>query len=228
MRGLNVSSLRAVLFDIDGTLIDSNDFHAEAWHRALAEFGEDIAVDRVREQIGKGADNLLPALVSADFIAEHKQALQDRRGEIFERDYLDRIEPFPQVRGLFEAIKAAGMRILLASSGTSEEVAHHLDLIGCADLVEGKTSADDAGRSKPYPDIFASALARLGDVPPDQAIVVGDSPYDMQAAKALELRAIGVRCGGFTDEVLRAAGCDALYDDPADLLRSFDEAFASG
>lgn len=217
-----MTAFRAVLFDIDGTLIDSNDFHAEAWSRAFAEFGEDIPVARVRAQIGKGADNLMPALLDDAFIETHGEAVQKFRGEIFERDYLDRIRPFPDVRALFERVAAAGLRIMLASSGTEDEVAHHLALIGCEDLVEKTTSADDAERSKPDPDIFASALAKLGDVSAREAVVVGDSPYDMQAAKALGLATIGVRCGGFADDALIEAGCDQLFDDPADLLKSFD------
>lgn len=221
--------VEAVLFDIDGTLIDSNDLHAEAWHEAIAHFGEDIPVPRIREQIGKGADNLLPALLSHAFIDEHGEALEEYRGEIFARNYLPRIEPFPQVRELFERVARAGVRIVLASSGTKDEVAHHLELIGCEDLVAETTSADDAERSKPAPDIFASALAKLPDVSAVQAVVVGDSPYDMKAAKALGLRTIGVRAGGFADDVLISAGCDALYDDPADILRRFDEsALAAG
>lgn len=217
-----MTALKAVLFDIDGTLIDSNDFHAEAWSRAFARFGEYIPAEQVRAQIGKGADNLMPALLSDAFIEEHGEDVQEYRGEIFERDYLDRIRPFPDVRALFERIAAAGLRIMLASSGTEDEVAHHLELIGCGDLVEKTTSADDAERSKPDPDIFTSALAKLGDVSADEAVVVGDSPYDMQAAKALGLATIGVRCGGFADDALIDAGCDQLFDDPADLLLRFD------
>ena len=212
---------RAALFDVDGTLIDSNDFHAEAWQRTFAHFGRDIPFDRVRAQIGKGGDNLMPALLPADFIDANREAMEAYRGDLFERDYLARIRPFPGVRALFERVRAAGFDIVLASSGTAEEVDHHLKLIEAGDLVQSKTTADDAENSKPDPDIFAAALAKLPGVSAAQAVVVGDSPYDMQAAVALGIDTIGFRCGGFPDDVLLAAGCDELYDDAADLLARF-------
>lgn len=221
-------AIKAVLFDVDGTLVDSNHFHAEAWHFAIAKFGQDIPVARIREQIGKGGDNLLPALLPRDFVDANKDAIEDYRADLFARDYMPRIRPFPQVRALFERVRAEDIRIVLASSGKEDEVAHHLELIDCADLVEASTSADDAERSKPCPDIFAAALAKLDGVTAADAAVVGDSPYDMQAAKALGLRTIGFRCGGFDEKLLREAGCDALYDDAADLLARFDESALAG
>lgn len=214
-------SVKAVLFDVDGTLIDSNDFHAQAWHDAMVRFGADLTLADVRAQIGKGADNLMPALLDADFIAVHGEAVQDYRSALFARAYLDRIKPFADVRPLFERVVGSGLRIALASSGATDEVAHHLDLIGCADLVAATTSIDDVEHSKPDPDIFVAAVGKLG-VPAEEAVIVGDSPYDMQAAKAIGLRTIGVRCGGFADAALREAGADALFDDPADLLARFD------
>lgn len=214
---------KAALFDIDGTLIDSNDLHAQAWHEAIAKFGADVPVARIRPQIGKGGDYLLPAVLPQEFLEANGEALEEYRGEIFARDYMPRIKPFPEVRTLFQKVADAGIKIVLASSGTEQEVAHHLELIGCEDLVEETTSADDAERSKPAPDIFAAALAKLQGIPGEHAVVVGDSPYDMQAAKALGVRTIGLRCGGFSDEVLTSAGCDILFDDPADLLRRFGE-----
>ncbi len=217
------SEVRAVLFDVDGTLIDSNDFHARAWRDAMLHFGADVPLADVRAQIGKGADNLMPALLAPEFIAAHGDALEAYRGELFARDYLDRIEAFPGVRALFERIAADGMRIVLASSGAKEEVAHHLDLIGCADLVASTTSTDDAAHSKPDPDIFVAALKTLRDVSPDKAVVVGDSPYDMQAARAIGMRTIGFRSGGFDDATLTAAGADALFDGSADLLARYEE-----
>lgn len=218
-----MSLIRAALFDVDGTLIDSNDFHAEAWARTFAHFGRHIPAERVRPLIGMGGDNLLPELLPAEFIDAHREEMEDYRADLFGRDYIDRIRPFPQVRALFERVRAEGVEIVLASSGKAEEVAHHLKVIGCEDLVSATTSADDAEHSKPDPDIFAAALAKLPDVGADAAVVIGDSPYDMRAAKALGLATIGLRCGGFSNAVLTEAGCDALFDDPADLLARFGE-----
>lgn len=215
-------SLKAVLFDVDGTLIDSNDFHVAAWREAFREVGQNVAADKIHAQIGKGGDNLLPALCDAEFVAAQGEALETRHGEIFKARYMDKVRPFPGVRALFERIAGDGVKIMLASSGSKEEVAHHLELIGCADLVTATTSTDDAEHSKPDPDIFAAALAKLGDVAASESVVVGDSPYDMQAAQALGSRNIGVRCGKFADAVLRDAGAEALYDDPADLIARYE------
>lgn len=215
--------IKAVLFDVDGTLIDSNDFHAEAWQRAIAKFGGDVPIERIRGQIGKGGDNLLPALLPQELLDRHGEALEDYRAELFEREYLDRIRPFPCVRELFEAIAARGLRIVLASSGTEEEVAHHLELIGCTDLVGASTSKDDVAHSKPCPDIFEAALAKNEGVAPNEALVVGDSPYDMLAARKVGLRRIGLLCGGFPADQLRTSGAEQLFDDPRDLLARLDE-----
>ena len=223
-----MSRIRAALFDVDGTLIDSNDFHAEAWTRTFAQFGRDVPLDRVRGLIGMGGDNLMPAVLPADFIDTHAQEMEAFRADLFAREYMDRIRPFPGVRALFERVRAAGIDIVLASSGKEDEVAHHLELIGCGDLVSATTSADDAEHSKPDPDIFAAALAKMPGVSAAQAVVVGDSPYDMRAAKALGIATIGFRSGGFADDVLRQAGCDALYDDAADLLARFDRSVLAG
>lgn len=157
---------RAALFDIDGTLVDSNDFHAEAWQRTFAHFGCEVPYARVRSQIGKGADNLMPALLAHDFLGANREKLETYRGELFEREYLDRINPFPEVRALFERVRDAGFDIVVASSGKEKEVAHHLELIGTKDLVRSTTSADDAEHSKPSPDIFSAALAKLDALPP--------------------------------------------------------------
>ena len=223
-----MSGVRAALFDVDGTLIDSNDSHAEAWQRTFANWGQDVPFDRIRGQIGKGGDNLMPALLPAEVLAEHKEAMEAYRADLFVREYLDRIRPFPGVRPLFEAIRGRGLDIVLASSGREDEVAHHLELIGCGDLVSSTTSADDAAHSKPDPDIFAAALRKLPHVAPIEAVVVGDSPYDMQAAKKLGLGTVGFRCGGFGGDLLREAGADALFDGPADLLARIEESVLSG
>lgn len=219
---MNGGRVRAALFDVDGTLIDSNDFHAEAWRWTFAEFGQDIPFDRVRSQIGKGSDNLMPALLPPDFLAGNGPELESFRAELFEREYVDRIRPFPGVCDLFRRVRAEGIDIVLASSGKGSEVAHHLQLIGCPDLVTATTSADDAEHSKPDPDIFAAALAKLPGVTAADAVVIGDSPYDMRAAKTLGIATIGFRTGGFPDAMLIEAGSDVLYDGPEDLLRRFD------
>ena len=130
---------------------------------------------------------------------------------------------FPGVRQLFERIRQDQKRIALASSAKGDELETYKTIAGIDDLIEAETSSDDAERSKPYPDIFEAALAELGDVAPDKILVVGDTPYDAQAAGKANLRTVGLMSGGWNEEELRQAGCIAIYRDPADLLLRYDE-----
>jgi beta-phosphoglucomutase-like phosphatase (HAD superfamily) len=212
----------AVLFDVDGTLIDSNDLHATAWREAFLKFGFDIPADEIRRQIGKGGDNLIPTMLPEDVVERQQDEIDSYRGELFKTDYLPRVVPFPCVRELFERIVADGKKIVLASSAKGAEVDYHLNVIGAPDLVTATTSADDVEHSKPCPDIFAAAMEKVKPFAPNEVIVVGDSPFDVIAAKKLGIGVIGVRSGGFPDEVLLEAGADELYDGPEDLLRNYD------
>jgi HAD superfamily hydrolase (TIGR01509 family) len=213
--------LRAALFDVDGTLVDSNDLHAEAWGEIFRRHGVDLPHAAIRAQIGKGGDNLLPALLPADLVARAGEAMEAERAALFRDAYLARVRPFPGVRAAFERLKASGARIALASSATAEEVAHHCDMLDIADLVDGATSADDVGRSKPCPDIFEAAAKCVG-VAPEEGVVIGDTPWDMQAAVRAGSPAIGVRCGGFDGALLLADGARALFDGPWALPGALD------
>lgn len=220
-------TIKAVLFDVDGTLIDSNDLHAVAWREAFLHFGVDIPLDVVRGQIGKGGDNLIPALLPPALVAEKQQEIEDFRSELFKREYLPRAVPFPGVRALFERLVADGRKIVLASSAKSDEIDFHLGLIGAADLVTATTSASDVEHSKPDPDIFAAALAKVRPLGPDELVVVGDSPFDVLAASKIGLRTIALRSGGFDDDVLQDAGAAELFDGIEDLLRNYDRSLLS-
>jgi HAD superfamily hydrolase (TIGR01509 family) len=213
--------IKAVLFDVDGTLIDSNDLHAEAWRQAFLHFGVDIPHDEVRSQIGKGGDNLMPALLPPELLEAKGEEIETYRGDLFKRDYLPRVVPFPGVRALFERIAANGKRIVLASSAKQDELKFHLGVIGAADLVSATTSADDVDSSKPDPDIFQAALAKA-KAAPDEAVVVGDTPYDIEAAGKAGLRTIAFRSGGWSEDDLRAAGVAEVWDGPADLLANYE------
>lgn len=213
--------VRAALFDVDGTLVDTNDLHAAAWRETFERFGHEIALDDIRFQIGKGGDNLIPALLPELEEAERDE-MDSFRGELFKRDYLPRAVPFPGVRALFERLYGDGIKIVLASSSSGPEVAFNLGAIAVADLVEATTSKDDVESSKPCPDIFSAALSKVAPIGAAEAIVVGDTPWDAEAAGAAGLRAIGFRSGGFADEDLLAAGMCELYDGPEDLLRRYD------
>ena len=214
--------VKAVIFDIDGTLVDSVDLHARAWQEAFAHFGKHFSYERVRSQIGKGGDQLLPVFLSEHEIEEFGDELTEYRGELFKRKYMPLVVAFPRVRELFERIRRDGKRIALASSAKKDELKEYKRIANIEDLVEDEASADDAEKSKPHPDIFEAALAQLGDVKPTEAIAVGDTPYDAEAAGKAGLRTIGLLSGGFPEEDLRAAGCVRIYKDAADLLANYD------
>ena len=214
---------QAVIFDVDGTLVDSVDLHAEAWRVALERFGKGVAFEAVRRQIGKGADQLLPVFLSPDELEKFGAELEDYRSELFKREYLARVTAFPCVRPLFERIRRDHKHIALASSAPGEELETYKTVAAIADLIEAETSSDSAARSKPYPDIFQAALARLPTIAPADVLVVGDTPYDAQAAGKAGLRTVGLTCGGWSEKELRQAGCIAIYSAAAGLLAHYDE-----
>ena len=213
--------IKAVLFDIDGTLVDSNDQHVLAWEEAFRGVGATFDRQVIHDQIGKGTDMLVPTLLP-DSDEAAQEALGDAHGAIFKRDYLEGVKPFPRAHDLLARVHAAGMQIVLASSASQSELDHYQDLLDARAMIAASTSSDDVANTKPAPDIFRTALDKLGDVPPDQVIVVGDTPYDVEAAGKCGLATIALRSGGFDDRVLRAAGAVMIYDDVAALLADFD------
>lgn len=220
-------TIEAVLFDIDGTLVDSNDLHVQAWDQAFRDAGHRVDTQAIHDQIGKGADMLVPALIPGAS-EEQAEALGDAHGAIFKDRYLEQVHPFPGARDLLARVHDAGQKVVLASSASKAELDHYLDLLDARDLVSAGTSIDDVENSKPAPDIFAVALKKIAPLRPEQAIVVGDSPYDMDAARKCGIPAIGLRSGGFPDEALREAGAVALYDNVAALLTGYDRSPLAG
>lgn len=218
--------LDAVIFDVDGTLVDSVDFHAEAWARAFAAFGHEVDVAAIRAQIGKGGDQLMPVFLSKDEVERTGKAIEAWRKELFTREYLPRVVGFPAVRALFDRLLADGRKVALASSAKGDEVEAYKTIAGIADLDFAETSSDDAEKSKPHPDIFEAALGRLG-LSPERCLVIGDTPYDAEAARRAGIRALGVLCGGFDEADIRDGGATAIFADPADLLRRYDDWIAA-
>ena len=219
----NHSTIKAVIFDIDGTLVNSNDLHVEAWQAAFKCYGKKAAFEEIHRHIGKGGDQFLPAFCSKQEMDKFGEELMNFRTDLFTRDYLPRAKPFPKVRELFERIKDDGLQIALASSAKQEELDQHKKNLGIEDLLETATSADDVKKSKPHPDIFQAALDGLENVKPNEAVVVGDTPYDVIAASKAGMQTIGLLSGNFSKDELLKEGAVEIYKDIADLLEHYDE-----
>jgi HAD superfamily hydrolase (TIGR01509 family) len=212
--------LMGVLLDVDGTLVDSNDAHARAWVQALSEAGIRANFETVRRLIGKGGDKLLPEVAGIEADSPRGKAISERRGEIFRREFLPSLHPFPGAKELLARMKKEGLRLSVASSAKDDELKGLLRVCGADELVEASTSSDDADRSKPDPDIVRAALKRLS-LPAGQVILLGDTPYDIEAGTRAGVKVVALRCGGWGDAGLAGALC--VYDGPADLLAHFEE-----
>lgn len=208
----------AVIFDIDGTLVDSNDAHAGAWVQALAERGYQVQLSRVRPLIGMGSDKLLPALIGISADSEEGRALADRRREIFLKDFLPTLGPTRGARELLEWLHDERMTLAVATSAHSEELKALLRVAGATKLIDAATTSDDVDRSKPDPDIVQAAVQRTGCSAAD-VVMIGDTPYDVEAALRAGIGIIALRCGGWDAAAL--AGALAIYDDPGDLLEHY-------
>lgn len=209
---------RAVILDVDGTLIDTNDAHAHAWVDVCHEFGYDVAFGHARRMIGMGGDRVLPSLTGVSDESETGEQIKARRGEIFRERYLPSCQPFPRARELLQRFAADGMRLAVATSASKDDMAALLKAAGIADLVDAKTSSSDAEHSKPAPDIVEAALGNAGCEAAD-AVMLGDTPYDVEAAGRAGVRCVALRCGGWDDQALGDAV--AIYQDPADLLAHY-------
>jgi HAD superfamily hydrolase (TIGR01549 family) len=214
--------IQAVIFDLDGTLVDSNELHVASWERAFRKFGKSFPLEKLRQNIGKGSDQYLPEFLNEEEMERFGKKLDEYRSELYTKEFLPRVKPFPKVRELFERIKRDGKRIALATSSKKSESKIYKELLRIEDLVDVETNAGDAKRTKPYPDVFEVTLEKLGN-PPNEAIVVGDTRYDVEAALKAGLRIIGLVCGGTSEQALRKAGAIAIYRDPADLLEHYEE-----
>jgi len=212
--------VQVVLFDIDGTLVDSNEQHVNAWAFAFREEGYPQEVDAIRAQIGKGGDLLVPAL-APDVGDAVRDRISGRHGEHFKSSYLDHVRAFDGASDLVRKVHASGRKVVLASSAKQEELDHYVALLGIETCLAATTSIDDVDASKPEPDIFGKALETVG-IPSGCGIVVGDTIYDIEAATRAGVPAIGLTSGPFDERQLKDAGAIAVYGDVAELLHDFD------
>lgn len=213
-------ALRTILLDIDGTLLDSNDAHARAWGRALADHGYVVPYDQIRSRIGMGGDKLLPEVSGLDPDSDEAERIGETRGEIFRRDELPALQATPGARALLEHLASRDFELVVATSAEADEVRALLEQAGVADLIHAAASADDAERSKPDPDIVLAAIRTVGRHA-SHCVMIGDTPYDVAAATRSRVPIIALRTGGWSDDAL--AGALAIYDDPSDLLARIGE-----
>jgi HAD superfamily hydrolase (TIGR01509 family) len=213
--------LRAVLLDIDGTLVDSNDAHAASWADVFAEYGYDIRFEHVRPLVGMGGDKLVPILTGHDHESPRGQELAARKKAIFATKYLPRLRPTRGARALLEHMISEGLTLVIATSAGADEMRGLLERAGVADLIDDTTSSRDVESSKPDPDVIGAAL-RKARVSADDAVMLGDTPYDIAAAAKAGVPTLALRCGGWWDD-LALSGAVAIYNDPADLLAQYDE-----
>lgn len=209
----------SLLFDIDGTLIDSNDAHAHAWQDVFNENGHAVPYEKIRAAIGMGSDHLLPQLISVDADSKEGQALDKRRGEIFREKYLGTLRAFPQARELLETLKAKDYRIAIATSASARDLKMLLKQANLEGLFDAKANSADVEHSKPDPDIIQAALANA-EFDRRRTVMVGDTPYDIEAAARAGLRTLAVTCGGWPANEL--AGAWKIFASPADLLHSLN------
>ena len=211
--------LRGVIFDIDGTLVDSNEAHARSWVDTLHEVDYDVPFDVLWAMIGMGGDKLLPSAIGIESDSPLGRRLSRRRWEIFQRDYLPRLKPTTGARELVQRMKDDKLSLIVASSAGGDELDLLMEAANVSDLMKQRTSSSDAEDSKPDPDIVQAAVHKSG-LHPEELIMLGDTPYDVQAAIGANVKLVGLLCGGWT--VLELSGATAIYDDPADLLDWYD------
>ena len=211
----------AVILDVDGTLIDSNDAHARAWVDSLRAHGYVVPFEQVRPLIGMGGDKVLPMLTGLDPDSGEADRIAATRSELFLERELPTLRPTRGARALLEHMLGVGLELTVATSAKEDEVRALLEQAGVSDLIQLASSADDAERSKPDPDIVQAAL-RLSRSQAAHSAMLGDTPYDVEASARARVPAIALRCGGWWDDAAFAQAA-AIYDDPADLLAQFDE-----
>lgn len=222
---MNQIALKAVLFDIDGTLIDSNDAHTQAWIRTLERHGHVVSHERMRSLIGKGSDKVFAELLDIDSESALAKQITKDRTELLLSSFMANLNPTPGARPLVQHMLSEGLRLVIASS-SGEELPALLAQAGLQDLLDTSVSSDEIKESKPDGDIIEVALRKAG-VHPTEAIMIGDTPYDIAAAKAAGVKCIALRCGGYWDDAALSEAV-AIFDDPATLLRHWPDSLLAG
>jgi HAD superfamily hydrolase (TIGR01509 family) len=210
----------AAILDVDGTLVDTNYQHALAWYRAFRSKGVVLPIWRVHRHIGMGGDQLVEALGGAAVERDRGDAIRDAEKELY-MELIEEVEPLEGARELIERLKERGHAIVLASSAKEDEVERYLDLLDARELADGWTTSADVEATKPEPDLVHAAMERAGAG--DDAVLVGDSTWDCEAAKRAGIRTVGVLTGGFSEQELRDAGATAVFESIPRLCDRLDD-----
>ena len=200
--------LAAAIFDIDGTLVDTNYQHALAWYRAFRQQDVVIPIWQIHRAIGIGSDRVVEMLAGAQVEQDLGETLRDAQGPLYQ-EMIDEVEPMKDARELLRDLKDAGHPVILASSAEQEDAERYIDLLGARDFVDGYTTSADVKASKPEPDIVNTAIKKAGGGP---AVMIGDSTWDCKAAARAKLPSIGVLTGGFSEQELTEAGATVVFD----------------
>jgi HAD superfamily hydrolase (TIGR01509 family) len=209
----------AAILDIDGTLVDTNYHHAVAWFRAFRQHGHVVPLWRIHRHIGMGGDKLISALLSDEVEERDGDDIRAAEKALY-LTFIEEVEPLRGARALMEDLRDRGSQIVLASSAKEDEVDHYLDLLDARSLADGWTTSADVEATKPSPDLVLAAIEKLGS---KDAIMIGDSTWDCEAAEAAGIKSIAVLTGGFSSEELRAAGASEVYESIEELRQKLDE-----
>jgi len=215
----SAGSRDAILFDIDGTLVDSTYHHALAWHRAFHRYDLRIPLWRVHRTIGMGGDKLVTEVAGEEVEKQHGDAVRKVHDERFD-EVIDEIRPLPGASALLDELDRRGLNVVLASSGIKSQTERLIAIVGGDEKSQGWTSSDDVESSKPSPDLIEAAIAKVDGT---RSVVVGDAIWDVEAAGKAGLYSIGLLCGGFGEDELRRTGAGLVFETPQDLLDHLDE-----
>ncbi len=215
--------IKAFILDIDGTLIDSVTAHAKTWVKTFEKYGRKISLEEAEKLIGMGGDQFLPDYFSKKELDEKQDEIEEYRSELFKKEFLPDVKSFPKAKEFIERILDDGKKVVLASSAKEDEVKNYKKLLKIEDLIEKETSTDDAEESKPEPDIFLAARKKIKNVKKENILIIGDTPYDVEAANKADLKIIGVLTGGWSEKKLVEKGCVKVYRDIAEIYENYDE-----
>jgi HAD superfamily hydrolase (TIGR01509 family) len=220
-RGLNSAGKPAVLFDVDGTLVDSNFHHVVAWHHAFLDVGKEVPCWRILGLIGRSGSELVRVLLGDELADKHGSQVEELHTRYFVESAA-LLRPFPGARELLEAVAALGWRVVLATSAGEQELTVLRDALDAEAVISAVTSSADADRAKPHPDVVATALERIQAAPSD-AIMLGDTVWDVQAGRRAGVPTAAVLSGGITREALESAGAAAIYAGPLEVKAHLEE-----